>query len=419
MDPWYQQAIAQSRADMDRRGMLAPPDPRTLPGAVQQQFGLLAGLDRPMLLPQPDRAEGGGPDWSNWTAPEWMYEGAKAVALPGHVMRGGEWSPEDVTNMALTVGGSAGAASMAGGAPRGALGMFGGRMAKTADHDALARAEKMAAGGASRDDIWRETGWFAGPDGKWRFEIDDSGAALRDPFESDDLTQRLISASIDSPNIPVPTAASLDDVLSHAELGRAYPGIPDAGVYFDNMGRTKGRYNTDIDAITLDSGDSVFAPDLQRSTALHELQHAVQSREGFAGGGGHAGPYRDGERGYVIRKNADHRMAPPARSDNPYAAGAFVPDEAEALRSATEWADGPDGRYWLYQRLAGEAEARNVQKRRDYTPEQRRATPPWETLDVPEDELIVRMRSSGTPAGLLIPRQEQVPPWMRPEWGGT
>ena len=123
MDPWYQQAIAQSRADMDRRGMLAPPDPRTLPGAVQQQFGLLAGLDRPMLLPQPDRAEGGGPDWSNWTAPEWMYEGAKAVALPGHVQRGGEWSPEDVTNMALTVGGSAGAASMAGGVPNGALGM--------------------------------------------------------------------------------------------------------------------------------------------------------------------------------------------------------------------------------------------------------------------------------------------------------
>jgi hypothetical protein len=122
MDPWYQQAIAQSRADMDRRGLLAPPDTRTLPGAVQQQFGLLAGLDRPMLLPQPDRAEGGGPDWSNWTAPEWMYEGAKAVALPGHVMRGGEWSPEDVTNMALTVGGSAGAASSM---ARGAR-MFGG-----------------------------------------------------------------------------------------------------------------------------------------------------------------------------------------------------------------------------------------------------------------------------------------------------
>ena len=43
-----------------------------------------------------------------------------------------------------------------------------------------------------------------------------------------------------------------------------------------------------------------------------------------------------------------------------------------------------------YLRMAGEAEARNVQKRQKMTPAQRRKTPPWETLDVPEDELIVK-----------------------------
>ena len=43
-----------------------------------------------------------------------------------------------------------------------------------------------------------------------------------------------------------------------------------------------------------------------------------------------------------------------------------------------------------YERLAGEAEARNVQTRMDWTPEQRRETPPWASLDVPEDELIHR-----------------------------
>ena len=45
-------------------------------------------------------------------------------------------------------------------------------------------------------------------------------------------------------------------------------------------------------------------------------------------------------------------------------------------------------KYEIYRRLAGESEARNVQTRMDYTPEQRKATPPWKTLDVPEDELI-------------------------------
>ena len=48
-----------------------------------------------------------------------------------------------------------------------------------------------------------------------------------------------------------------------------------------------------------------------------------------------------------------------------------------------------------YERLAGEAEARNVQTRMDYTPEQRKAAAPWTTLDVPENELIVRGNSNG------------------------
>jgi hypothetical protein len=49
-----------------------------------------------------------------------------------------------------------------------------------------------------------------------------------------------------------------------------------------------------------------------------------------------------------------------------------------------------------YQRLAGEAEARNVQTRRDFTPQQRREAAPWSTLDVPESELIVRRGGVGS-----------------------
>jgi len=43
-----------------------------------------------------------------------------------------------------------------------------------------------------------------------------------------------------------------------------------------------------------------------------------------------------------------------------------------------------------YQRLAGEAEARNVQSRLNMNIDERRSKPPWQTLDVPESELIVR-----------------------------
>jgi hypothetical protein len=45
-----------------------------------------------------------------------------------------------------------------------------------------------------------------------------------------------------------------------------------------------------------------------------------------------------------------------------------------------------------YRRLAGEAEARAVQARRDMTPTQRRDTFPLDSYDVPINELIVRTR---------------------------
>ena len=56
--------------------------------------------------------------------------------------------------------------------------------------------------------------------------------------------------------------------------------------------------------------------------------------------------------------------------------------EVEALRRQQKWE--------TYRRLGGETEARNVQTRRDFTPEQRREQPPWLTQDVPDDQQIVR-----------------------------
>jgi hypothetical protein len=44
-----------------------------------------------------------------------------------------------------------------GGAQQGAAGIFGGRLAKTADQAALTRAEDLAAKGAPKEQIWKET----------------------------------------------------------------------------------------------------------------------------------------------------------------------------------------------------------------------------------------------------------------------
>lgn len=52
---------------------------------------------------------------------------------------------------------------------------YAGENANNADMDALARAKEMQAAGVADETIRQQTGWHTGMDGKWRWEIDDSG----------------------------------------------------------------------------------------------------------------------------------------------------------------------------------------------------------------------------------------------------
>ena len=56
---------------------------------------------------------------------------------------------------------------------------FAGRNAANADLEALGTAEEMERRDVDAETIRQQTGWFRGRDGKWRFEIDDSGMEYR------------------------------------------------------------------------------------------------------------------------------------------------------------------------------------------------------------------------------------------------
>ena len=62
---------------------------------------------------------------------------------------------------------------------RGTQMLFAGKNARTANMQTLNRARALEASGVKAEDILRETGWFRGMDGKWRFEIDDSAMEYR------------------------------------------------------------------------------------------------------------------------------------------------------------------------------------------------------------------------------------------------
>tara|TARA_R110002020_G_scaffold98287_4_gene234165 strand:- start:1461 stop:2972 length:1512 start_codon:yes stop_codon:yes gene_type:complete len=362
------------------------------------------------------------------------------------------------------------------------LRMFAGEGARKADKTALKTAKEMSEAGASRDKIWKETGWFKDKDG-WKFEIDDSKAQFFNQSGSRDAGESLSHGQLYS-NYP-DVAAIPVKTLSDPDAGGSYA--------YKAPGRSESiglNINREADDV--------------KSSLLHELQHSIQDREKFAKGGSLESapgaaimaarqtmdelggrkvlnkfdeahkevmelhsvqrindfrsikkprdlvntmdwykysdqirrelgpmPKRSGESkqkwiadaGNFIAdklqfehftnfpvgdKFAKYRYGYKFDSDKKtlknhlrraeYALNKFDRPQIQKIRKAEEAIKvsqqslnrplTTEEKYEIYSRLAGEAEARNVQTRMDFSPQERKEKPPWRTLDVPEDELI-------------------------------
>ena len=263
--------------------------------------------------------------------------------------------------------------------PEGA-GIFGGRLAKTADHAALTKAEQLDTAGTPREQIWKDTGWFKGVDGKWRFEIDDSTSRFNEVNRptGDYLTHPggMFKAYREVPGL----GRDLGDI----DLVRS--GLPNTGAYL------RAESHVPVTENILIGRDS---PD-PRSIALHEYQHAIQARENFARG------WNPADAAMPTIEGINKRLSQLASEMDAYRVpgsdkfrdprGAALKEEYDRLLSERSGVNGMDA----YHRAAGEVEARNVMSRMDMTPEQRRATPPWETQDVPDAQQILRERYDGS-----------------------
>ena len=140
----------------------------------------------------------------------------------------------------------------------------GGIKAKTADVGRLADAERMEQGGADSETVRRETGWYRGYDGKWRFEIDDSKMRFINHREESRRTWKL------------------DELIRHDALFAAYPELRNYTVLnFAFEDGINGVFSPGLNRIMLN-------PNLdragKRAALIHEIQHAIQVIEGFAAG---------------------------------------------------------------------------------------------------------------------------------------
>jgi hypothetical protein len=303
-----------------------------------------------------------------------------AVTLPGDVYSG---KREPTAEEALRFTGTLAGGGLLAPVPKNSLRIFGGPTARTANKPALKQAQKMELDGSSENEIIAQTGWFKGADDKWRFEIDDSKASLAG----------------------APTVGSLDrqssirQVIDHDELFKAYPELADI-----RPAPIEGKYVgafmpagkiIDYDRIGINPTRS---PEEIKGTALHEIQHAIQKREGFARGGNPDEFVAEAAKAMddipVLNKKLSEvsREIKIAEEGVLKASGlvetALAREKVNSLKGAYESVlkqkeevvskMDPIGRY-LNQ--AGEVEARNVQARIDMTPKERASVIPRTTED--------------------------------------
>ena len=193
---------------------------------------------------------------------------------------------------------------------------FGGENAANVDREALTRAKAMQESGEPMTKIFRETGWYVGADGKWRFEIDDSGMRYRRGgdarFRRDhpeyarfrELERKFIDCTITDAEITemaelrsiwgsepkrlaervVRGNAWLSDVLEHDTLYEQYPRLKRVRVRFGDTDDAGGWWDRERNEIVLSERYRQADPAFLELTILHEIQHAIQDIEGFAGG---------------------------------------------------------------------------------------------------------------------------------------
>ena len=271
--------------------------------------------------------------------------------------------------------------------------------------DNLNIARQMEEAGKDAKAIRLATGWEKGADKLWRYEISDANFRLTDNWRQ---------------------AKTLSEAIEHEELFEAYPEFKDINVELDaDANRNNGSWNSKTNTIQVNATNEHN----MRDSFIHEIQHAIQTKEGFARGSNVLEmAKRSGSDTFMLSSQTmqemkDATVVAESLSDNVtvtelkewikseedkdtrriltdiyvmMSEGATIQEVRHtyrlelnkarmALQKELTRADSP---YSQYLRVMGEVEARNVSKRRLYDLERRRNTLISETEDIAREDQI-------------------------------
>jgi hypothetical protein len=284
-----------------------------------------------------------------------------------------------------------------------------GPKAKTFRHDAAALAAQMEQEGKNRKEIWRATKTMRAPDNEFRQELSDlamrynSNTAKDRQFETekqrflqaanratsreelDDAEKYFESQVLNLQNNPIGKA---QEFIEHPELFEAYPELSNyvfrqlepTNSQFYAPESVQGYFSPGEQRITINSN----APN-KRSTALHELQHAIQEIEGWQGGSSpEQMAARMAERDIAKTREEEllqliqemqQTLSPSDKN--------LIVNEGQRLKNIqdflnkTKQLEGETNPYDAYRKVSGEEEARMVQQRRNYPEEKLAIRPPY------------------------------------------
>lgn len=287
--------------------------------------------------------------------------------------------------------------------------------------DNLDVAKQMEEAKKDAKAIKMATGWEKGVDGKWRYEMPD--AKIKDTLDvgGGNIVKR-------NEEDMLWNGGKLEKAIDAPELFKLYPQLKDVRIETDaimNDMPSNGEYNPQTKTITIHADELKYL----NSILNHEIQHVIQHEEGFAHGGTPEQVERDfnaAKAEWKARSYAFELEEKAKEMGGEYNQSAvekaliqeykdmdmpeFIPDKETRIKGFNYFARGYADRsmddaikrfrldrfqrtdfdsYQEYRKLAGEVEARNVQKRLGMTDEERRNSLASETEDVNRDEQIV------------------------------